>query len=196
MRNKFLILLFIISAIQLLLNFPNLKLEGEAFSIWLVATVVIISLIIVPLWGLNVAVHYKELKKSKAPKPFKIQIKQLAITNILADLIFFLPIKIMDIKKLQGKNLWLEWDIRWGPNGVTVAKVEDVVKYEKSFIFLLKLSSPIEKSEMVLFRPYTNKLNRYHLGKIIGEIFVFKGKENYSNLNSDDIVTIADIVLY
>jgi hypothetical protein len=180
--------------------------QKEEFFLWLYITGIITFLIIFPLWIINVRQHYKELKRDKALNPFVVLIKQLTIVNLLLSIFSILPIKFLSINKLKGRQVWIEWDIRWWVFGSTLAEIEEILRMQKGFTLLLKLNNPIKinfgseniEIKEVLFRPYNYAPNliQYCLGSIAGRLLAHKDVAEIKKLMKSECVATCKIVVY
>lgn len=188
-------LVIVIIILLLFLSPKKDSLDREAFFISLFVVVIISFLVIFPLWLYNVWIHYKELLKNKAPKPFKILVMQLTLTNIFSNLFSFLPISCLDVRNLKNRDLWIYWDIRWGPCGSTVATIEEIIPQGKDFVFLIRLDVPIETFKVVIFKPHSKRLNQYCFGMGCGKIFVFKNVKKELEFQDNNEIAYASVVL-
>ncbi|GEM_PF-3756572 len=177
--------------------------ENEGFKIWLIMVISINSLIILPLWFINVRCHYKNLKRQKVPKPLLINIRQLGLVRILLLPLSLLPSSFFNLNKLNGRQVWLEWDIRWLTCDSTLAKIEDVVKRANGYDLLIRLERPMKFSsvsigiEKIIFKSNNNvNLIRYYLGAVSGGLIPFEDAPGIKDLISNGRLASCEIVVY
>lgn len=177
--------------------------ENEGFKIWLITVISINFLIIFPLWLINVRCHYKNLKRQKVPKPLFINIKQLGLVRILLLPLSLLPVSFFNLNKLKGRQVWLEWDIRWLTCDSTLAKIEDVVRRANGYALLIRLGRPMKFSsdsilvEKIIFEPNDNfNLIRYYLGAVSGGLIPFEDVPGIKDLISNGRLASCEVVVY
>jgi len=179
-------------------------LESEYFKLWLTVVISISSVVILPLWIINIRCYYNDLKQQKAPQPFLITIKQLGIVQCLLLPLYLLPINLSSLNTLKGRRVWLSWDIRWFRHDSTLAIIEEVLKHPKGHTLLIRLDRPMKFSsdsiivERVLFKPSSHLTNvmRYCSGAVSGGLLPFEDIPELNDLISHGSLASCGIVVY
>ena len=137
-------------------------------------TALIFGITIVPLWLINVISNFKSLKR-EFPEALEITFKQLTISQLILLPFSIFPSPFELIHKLKEQQIFLEWDIRWGPHGQTIGILKDIQKTDGKISFLLHLFNPVEcfqerKYDQMYFIPYSQVINKTKLlfGKLNG----------------------------
>jgi hypothetical protein len=110
-------------------------------TVWLVVWFGASAALVAALVLINVVAEFRRLRAGRIPRPGFVLWKRFR--GAFLDRIRFVKPSRLSVDALSGRRVWLSWDIRWGPSGDGLARVESADPAEERVAILLALNKPM-----------------------------------------------------